>query len=125
MNHIWQQWMREYFPNLQKRHKEIVKRRQFQVSDLVLMCDQPSACAWYPLACIVGTHPDSSEVVRNVTLHAPNTNSKYGDPKFPDEKPVYPTYRWRLKENSTIRVSENIKYIFLVFAHSLPLVDSL
>ena len=41
------------------RHKEIVKRRQFRVGDLILMCDQPSAHAQYPIGRIVGTHPDS------------------------------------------------------------------
>ena len=57
------------------------------------MCDQPSAHAQYPLARIIVVHTDLSSVIRNVTLTTPNTNPKYGDPKFPNEKAIYPEYK--------------------------------
>ena len=56
------------------------------------MCNQPSTHAQYPLSHIIIMHPFSSGVMRNITLRAPNTDLKYGDPKFPNEKPVYPQY---------------------------------
>ena len=58
----------------------------------MLLCEQPSARAQYPLVRIVEMYPDSSRVICNVTLRAPNTNLKYGDTN-PNEKPVYHTYR--------------------------------
>ena len=44
------------------------------------------------------THPDASGVVHNVTLHASNTNLKYGNPLYPNEEPVQPTFEWEIQK---------------------------
>ena len=47
---FWQTWMNHYLPFLQKRTKNITKKRNFKVGDIIVMMDQKNARSHYPLA---------------------------------------------------------------------------
>ena len=99
--------MIEYLPSLQRQHNEFIKRRQFQVSDIILMFNQSSARSQYPLVRIIKTYSDPSGMMRNVTLRAHNTNAKYGNPLFPNERPAHPIYEWDTQKITLLEFPRN------------------
>ena len=71
---FWEKWASVCLHYLQKRHKQRIKQKNFQVGDLVLLIDHPTARAQYPLAHAVEVYPDGGGITRHVRLKTANRN---------------------------------------------------
>ena len=49
---FWEKWVSIYLHYFQTRHKQRIKQKNFQVGDLVLLMDHPTARAQYTLNCV-------------------------------------------------------------------------
>ena len=65
---FWKRWIREYLPRLQERQKWSYPRRNFAVSDVVLVVDQSSPSNTWPLGRITEVFPDKKGFVRRVAV---------------------------------------------------------
>ena len=63
-----------YLHYVQKRHRQRIKHKNFQVGDLVLLMDHPNARAQYPLARVVEVHPYDSGITHCVRIMTANAN---------------------------------------------------
>ena len=68
-NVFWRRWLKEYLPELQRRQKWLKPQRNFSPGDIVMIVEQSSPRASWPLGCIleVQTNPDDG-YVRSVVL---------------------------------------------------------
>ena len=68
-------WVSIYLHYLQKRHKQRIKQKNFQVvGDLVLLMDHPTARAQYPQARVIEVYPDGGGIMCRVRLMTTNQN---------------------------------------------------
>lgn len=65
---FWRRWTREYLPQLQERQKWLVKRRNFQVGDVVLVVNDAAPRNSWLMGKIVHTIPDKSGFIRQVRI---------------------------------------------------------
>ena len=70
---FWTQWRKEFLQTLQVRQKWNNQKRNFKVGDAVLFREDSIRNKW-PMARIVETEPDSTEVVRSVKLKLDNAS---------------------------------------------------
>ena len=70
---FWKRWLREYIPELQKRHKWTAKHRNFKVNDLVLICDENTPRGLWPLGIVVDAVQGRDGLVRSVKLRTKAT----------------------------------------------------
>ena len=69
---FWHRWIREYVPTLQERQKNLSPVRNLKVNDLVLMADEKSPRANWPLGRVVEATPDDDGFVRSVSVQDKN-----------------------------------------------------
>jgi len=67
-NQFWSRWIREYVPELQRRCKWLNKQRNFQVGDLVLLCEESTPRGVWPLGIVTAVNPSSDGFIRSVTV---------------------------------------------------------
>ena len=68
-NEFWSRWRKEYLASLQPRDKNIIKHRNFQVGDIVLLKDDDLSRNSWPMARVIDVHYDDiHETVRSVKL---------------------------------------------------------
>ena len=87
-NDYWKKWMLYYLPYLQESQKNVLRKRNLAVGDLVIVTDQKTSCSDYPLWRIIKVEPEKShvvEVVRFVVVRLANRNAPY--PKSPMDCP--------------------------------------
>ena len=70
---FWKRWMKGYLPALQTRQKWSVPRRNFAVGELVLVVDEKTPRAHWPMGLIEEVFPDSYGYVRNVKVKTATT----------------------------------------------------
>ena len=70
---FWKRWMKGYLPALQTRQKWSVPRRNFAVGELVLVVDEKTLRARWPMGLIEEVFPDSYGYVRNVKVKTATT----------------------------------------------------
>ena len=70
---FWKRWMKGYLPALQTRQKWSVPRRNFAVGELVLVVDEKTLRAHWPMGLIEEVFPDSYGYVRNVKVKTATT----------------------------------------------------
>ena len=66
--------MQLYLHYLQKRHTQRLIQKNFEVGDLVLLCDHPTAHGQYTLARVVEVFPDHEGSVRRVRVMTADEN---------------------------------------------------
>jgi hypothetical protein len=79
---FWDQWRAYYLPQLQKRHKDLVRTRNYMVGDLVLVMDHPTPRGVYPLARITKVFPEANPagaIVRQVEVRFHNKDAANKD----------------------------------------------
>lgn len=69
---FWERWIKEYLPLLQSRSKWLESKPNFNVGDIVLMCDSNAPRGKWPKAIIIETFPDRHGLVRRVRVRTPN-----------------------------------------------------
>jgi len=68
-NEFWSRWRKEYLASLQPRDKNIIKHRNFQVGDVVLLKDDDLSRNSWPMARVIDVHYDDiHKTVRSVKL---------------------------------------------------------
>ena len=67
-NQFWIRWSKEYLPTLHKRTKWLLAKRNICIGDLVLMCDENTPRALWPLGLVVATNEGRDGLVRSVRL---------------------------------------------------------
>ena len=70
---FWKRWMKGYLPALQTRQKWSVPRQNFAVGELVLVVDEKTPRAHWPMGLIEEVFPDSYGYVRNVKVKTATT----------------------------------------------------
>ena len=78
---FWEKRGQLYLHYLHKRHRQQIKHKKFQVGDLVLLVDHPTARAQYPLARVGELHPSVSGITRRV--HVMTANADKLNPHLP------------------------------------------
>ena len=71
---FWRRWIRECITQLQRRSKWLTPTRNFHVGDLILMVDENTPRALWPLALIIGTKVSRDGLVRSVRLKTKSSN---------------------------------------------------
>ena len=75
-NEFWSRWRKEYINSLQPRQKWNLRRRNFQINDVVLIKDENLPRNQWALARITKVYEDPGDgLVRKVELHAPTSRS--------------------------------------------------
>ena len=72
-NQFWSRWLREYLPELQKRHKWHNKERNVQVGDLVLVVGENMPRRLWPLGLVVQIKHGRDNLVRSVHVKTRST----------------------------------------------------
>jgi hypothetical protein len=86
-NEFWDRWRKEYLVSLQPRTKNIGKRRNFQIGDIVLLKDTELSRNDWPMAKIIEVHwDDKQECVRSVKLLIATRN--LGQDRIVRERPI-------------------------------------
>ena len=67
-NSFWDRWRKEVLHHMQQRNKWLKIQQNFQLGDLVLMKDELTPPATWPLALITEIHPGKDNLVRAVTV---------------------------------------------------------
>ena len=65
---FWLRWSREYLQTLQKRNKWQATTRSFQQDDLVILKDENTPPAQWPIARVMAIHAGADGLVRAVTV---------------------------------------------------------
>ena len=71
---FWRKWMQVYLHYLQKCHSQRMTHKNFEIGNLVLLCNQPTVRGKYPLAHIVEVLLDFKGVVQHVRVMTANAN---------------------------------------------------
>ena len=66
--HFWQRWSMEYITLLHHRQKWLNNQRSIQINDLVLVKNEISPPAQWPLVRVIDVHPGKDDLPRLVTL---------------------------------------------------------
>ena len=75
---FWSHWRKEFLQSLQARQKWNIRKRNFQVGDVVLLKEDIGRNKW-SMARVVSTEPDSQGIVRSVqpkVIDTSNNNIK-------------------------------------------------
>ena len=70
---FWKRWLREYLPELQRRHKWVDKSKNLKVNDLVLLCDENTPRGLWPLGIVVDVMHSRDGLVRSVKVKTKST----------------------------------------------------
>ena len=70
---FWKRWIREYIPELQKRHKWTDRHRNINLNDLVLICDENTPRSLWPLGIVVDVTQGRDGLVRSVKIRTKST----------------------------------------------------
>ncbi len=65
---FWRRWLKEYLPQLQERQKWLVKRRHFQVGDVVLVVNDAAPRNSWIMGKIIHTTSDKRGLIRQVRI---------------------------------------------------------
>uniref|UniRef100_A0ABD2XDY7 Integrase catalytic domain-containing protein n=1 Tax=Trichogramma kaykai TaxID=54128 RepID=A0ABD2XDY7_9HYME len=65
---FWDRWSQEYLHTLQKRNKWMSPKQNISVGDVVLIKDEVTPCARWPMARVSQLHPGRDGLVRVVTV---------------------------------------------------------
>ena len=65
---FWSRWRNQFLQNLRIQQKWNAKKRDFQVSDIVLLREDLGRDKWPPMVKVVKIEPDSNVAVRSVEL---------------------------------------------------------
>ena len=71
---FWQKWVQLYLQCLQKRHTQRMIQKNFEISDLILLSDHPTARGQYPLACVLEVFPNQKYIVWCVHIMTADSN---------------------------------------------------
>ena len=71
---FWRRFLREYIPMLQSRQKWLKKERNFQVGDLVLICQESLPRGLWPLAIVQSVNVGRDGLVRSVKVKTSTTS---------------------------------------------------
>ena len=71
--HFWQRWSMEYVTLLLHCQKWVKKQRSIQINDLVLIKNEISPPAQWPVARVINVHPRKDGLPRVVTLRTATT----------------------------------------------------
>ena len=72
----WKSWSREYLQTLQERYKWKTELLNIQLNDLVLITNELSPPADWPVARVIELHKGSDGLVRVVTLKTSSSTYK-------------------------------------------------
>ena len=72
-NQFWRRWMREYIPELQKRQKWSKDKRNVQVNDVVLLCDESTPRGLWPMGIVVEAKEGRDGLVRSLRVKTKST----------------------------------------------------
>jgi hypothetical protein len=72
-NQFWSRWMKEYIPELQKRHKWCRSSRSVQLNDLVLLCDESTPRGLWPMGIVVEAKEGRDGLVRSLKIKTKST----------------------------------------------------
>ena len=78
-NEFWSHWRKEYLQSLESRTKWQSGKRNFSVSDIVLVLQDESVCNHWPMARVIQVFKDSIGYVRSVKLRIGKTRNSEGD----------------------------------------------
>ena len=73
-DNFWRKWVQLYLHYLQKRHSQRILQKNFQVGDVVLRIDHPTARAQYPLAHMVEVYPTVRDIMHRVHVMTANAD---------------------------------------------------
>ncbi|XP_076294560.1 uncharacterized protein LOC143215865 [Lasioglossum baleicum] len=76
LDHFWSRWSKEYLQQLQAASKWHSKSEPFRNGDLVLVRDERTPPAKWPLARVTDIHPGKDDVTRVVTVRTATTTLK-------------------------------------------------
>ncbi|CAM1298249.1 Uncharacterised protein r2_g783 [Pycnogonum litorale] len=70
---FWRKWLKLYLPELQSRQKWYNVRRNLEVGDLVLICNENTPRSVWPLAIVRETVPSKDGLIRSVKVKTKST----------------------------------------------------
>ena len=70
---FWRRWIKEYLPEIQKRHKWTRQERNFKTGDLVLIADENTPRGVWPLGIVCEVNQSSDGLVRSVKVRTRTT----------------------------------------------------
>ena len=70
---FWRKWLKEYLPELQRRHKWLESRKNVKPGDLVLIVDENTPRSLWPLGIIVDVKYSRDGLVRTVRVRTKST----------------------------------------------------
>lgn len=65
---FWKRWIKEYLPTLQERQKWIIDKRNLEIGDLILLCNENMPRNQWPLGLVTNTYPGKDGKVRSVQV---------------------------------------------------------
>ncbi len=70
---FWKRWIREYLPQLQERQKWLVKKRNFQMGDVVLIVDNAAPRSSWIMGKVIQVMQDKRGLTRQVKIKTKST----------------------------------------------------
>ena len=96
---FWRKWVQLYLHYLQKRHSQRILQKNFQVGDLVLLVDHPTARGHYPLARVVQVHPSEKGITQN-RARLPSSSSPLSTLSLKSSSLIHPLMMiWNLPDS--------------------------
>ncbi len=70
---FWKRWIREYLPQLQEHQKWLVKKRNFQMGDVVLIVDDAAPRSSWVMGKVIQIMQDKRGLTRQVKIKTKST----------------------------------------------------
>ncbi|XP_061400735.1 uncharacterized protein LOC133336443 isoform X2 [Musca vetustissima] len=129
-NHFWRKWKEEYLTTLQNRPKWRKEDRNLEVGQIVLIRNEETHPARWPLARVTEVQPGKDGIVRVVTLKTQNGEIKRPVHKLcplehederPEEEKVEDTLKKEVEVNSTKKLPRLTANSFMIWTMMINL----